>query len=132
MNKRNFCVVAVMGVSLVGGVSAAHADAADRYLAMKSQFQLDDGESIAVNRGAETKGYRICMDDAPHAVPLKVKFEGKEILVAPGECRLVESKSVKLSSAGRLDDGMALVGKFNGDATSDGAGMRVAQVAREQ
>jgi hypothetical protein len=132
MNKRNLCVVAVIGAGLLGGASAAQADATDRLLARSGQFQLDNGETITVKRAAATQGYRICMDDTPHAVPLKVAYDDKEVIVAPGECRVVESRSVRLSSAARLHDGIALVGRFNGITTQDAdSGMRVAQLARE-
>ena len=132
MNKRNLCIAAVIAAGLIGGASAAHADAADRYLALQSRFELDDGDTLAVNRAEATRGYRICMEDAPGAVPLRVKYEGKELLVAPGECRLVESKSVRLSSAARLRGGMTLLGTFNASATRAlDADTRVARLARE-
>lgn len=130
MNKRNLCVVAVIGANLIGGISAATADTADRLLPRRSQFQLANGDTIGVKHEAATAGYRICMDDAPHAVPLKVKYDGKEAIVAPGECRLIEAKAIRLSSAGRLPDGMALIGRFNSTTSDPDAGMRAAQVAR--
>lgn len=131
MNKRNLCVVVVIGASLIGGASVASADTADRLLPRRSQFQLANGDTIGVKRDAGTKGYRICMEDARHAVPLLVKFDGKEAIVEPGECRLIEARAIRLSSAARLRNGMTLFGKFNGKTDETGAGMRVAQVARD-
>ncbi len=133
MNKPNLCVVAVIGASLIGGASAAMADSADRTPAPRSEFELANGETVTVKpAAAATKGYRICMEDTRHAVPLMVKYDGKELLVPPGECRLVESKSIRVSSAARLRDGIMLVGRFTGRTTNESdAGMRVAQIARE-
>ena len=68
---------------------------------------------IGAVRGAAIKGYRVCMDDEPEAVPLKVTHDGKETLVAPGECQLIEANTIKLASASRLHDGMTLIGSFN-------------------
>lgn len=132
MNKRNLCVVAVIGASLSGGVSVASADTADRLLPRTSQFQLGNGDTIGVKRDAGTKGYRVCMDDTPHAVPLLVKYDGNEAIVEPGECRVIEAQAIRLSSATRLRNGMTLIGRFNGRKADDlDAGMRVAQVARD-
>jgi hypothetical protein len=133
MNKPNLCVVAVIGASLIGGASAAMADGADRALASRSKFQLANGEAVTVKPAAAgTKGYRICMEDTRHAVPLRVTYDGTELLVPPGECRVVGSTSVRLSSAERLRDGIMLVGRFTGRTTNEfDAGMRIAQIARE-
>jgi len=129
MNKRNFCVMAVMGASLIGGAAAVHADAAGPAPGQRSQFQLDDGDSIALKADDTTSGYRICMDEGRYAVPLKVRYEGQTLVVAPGECRVIESKSIRLSSATRLGQGIALIGRFNG-VTDDGS-TRLAQVASD-
>lgn len=129
MNKRKLCVTAVMSASLIGGAVAAHADGADKAPASHSQFQLDNGDSIAFKADDTTTGYRICMDDGRYAVPLKVRYEGKTLVVAPGECRVIESKSIRLSSAARLGQGIELVGRFNG--FTDNAPTRVAQVASD-
>jgi len=129
MNMRKLCVMAVMGASLIGGAAATYADDAGQAPAPRSQFQLDDGDSIALKADDTTTGYRICMDDGRFAVPLKVRYEGKTLVVAPGECRVIESKSIRLSSASRLGQGIALIGRFNG--VTDDVGTRLAQVASD-
>jgi hypothetical protein len=130
MNKRNLCVVAIIGASLVGATSVALADGiVEKRIQPRGQFQLDNGDSFGVKRGNATHGYRICMDDTPHAVPLRVKYDGKEDIVAPGECHLIEAKSIRLSSAGRLQDGMLLVGRSSRATMGDAP--RMAQVARD-
>jgi len=116
MNKRQICVVAVIGAGLLGGSSLAQADATDTLLASVGQFQLDNGETKTVLRGTKVKGYRVCMDEAPNAVPLKVTYDGKEAIVEPGECQLIMATKIKLASASRLHDGMTLIGSFNADS----------------
>lgn len=117
MIKRNLCVVAVIGAGLIGGASVTRAETTGTLLASWGKFQLDNGDTKVVMRGPATKGYRVCMVDRPAAVPLKVTYDGKEDIVAPGECHLIEATKIKLSSASRLHAGMTLIGSFNGSAT---------------
>lgn len=112
MKKHNICLVAVMGAALTGWSSVAPADTTDTLLARQGQFQLDSGETKAVLRGAAVRGYRVCMEEDPQAVPLKVIHDGKETLVEPGDCQLIEATKIKLASAGRLHEGMTLIGSF--------------------
>ncbi len=131
MKKHNTCAVAVIGAILTSWLPSAAADTTDTLLATQGQFQLDSGETKAVLRGAAIKGYRVCMDDEPEAVPLKVTHDGKETLVAPGECQLIEANTIKLASASRLHDGMTLIGSFNtGGRKTYRTNVSVAQTAR--
>jgi len=116
MIKQNICVVAVMGAVLTAWSPLAPADTTDALLASQGQFQLDNGETKAVIRGAAVKGYRVCMDEEPEAVPLKVLHDGKETIVEPGECQLIEATRIKLASASKLHEGMTLIGSFNPDS----------------
>ncbi len=131
MNKHNVCIFAVIGAVLASWSPLASADSTDTLLASQGQFQLDNGETKAVLRGAAIKGYRVCMDDEPKAVPLKVIHDGKETLVAPGECQLIEASTIKLASASKLHDGMTLIGSFNGGSRktyrTDGSVARTAR-----
>jgi hypothetical protein len=130
MNKRQICVVAVIGAGLLGGSSLAQADATDTLLASVGEFQLDNGETKTVLRGAEIKGYRVCMDEAPDAVPLKVTYDGKVAIVEPGDCQLIMATKIKLASAAALHDGMTLIGSFNGDSRKKyNTSVSLAQVA---
>jgi hypothetical protein len=131
MSKRNVGVVAVIGAWLLLGPLLATAGSADRLLASFGQFQLDDGEAKTVMRGAAIKGYRVCMDDDAGAVPLKVRFDGQEVVVEPGECQLIQATKIKLASASKLNDGMTLIGSFNASSTKKyRTTVSVAQAAR--
>lgn len=116
MNKRNNCVAAVIGAVLMGVSTLASAGGNDTLLAHWGQFQLDNGESKTVIRGDKLKAYRVCMDEGTDAVALKVTFDDQEVVVEPGECQLIEATKVKLASAGKLQQGMTLIGSFNFDS----------------
>ena len=131
MNKHNIYVVATLGALLAGMPAIAAADTTDVLLASQGQFQLDNGETKAVLRGAAVKGYRVCMDDQPHAVPLKVLHDGEETIVEPGDCQLIEATKIKLASAGKLHEGMTLIGSFTpGSQKSYRTDVSVARAAR--
>jgi len=112
MTKRNICVVALIGAGLFAAAPVAQADTTDGLLARIGKFQLDNGETKTVKRGSATRAYRVCMDEGRGAVPLKVTYEGKEAIVEPGECRLIEAAKIRLASAARLPAGMTLIGSF--------------------
>ena len=112
MNKGSICVVAVIGAGLMAAAPRAQSDPTDTLLASVGQFQLENSETKLLMRGAATKAYRICMDEAPKAVPLKVIYDGQETIVEPGECRLIEAAKIKLASARPLHEGMTLIGSF--------------------
>lgn len=132
MNKRQICVVAVIAAGLLGWSSLAQADATDTLLASVGEFQLDNGETKTVLRGAQVKGYRVCMDEDRDAVTLKVTYDGKVALVEPGECQLIMATKIKLASAARLHDGMTLIGSFNGDSRKKyNTSVSLAQAARQ-
>lgn len=113
MSKRMICVTVVIGAILMGGAPVARADAPNTLLANFGRFQLDDGDIKTLRRGGAVKAYRVCLDDDEAAVPLKVSFEGREAIVVPGECQLIEANKIKLASAGKLQEGMTLIGRFN-------------------
>ncbi|TFG87461.1 MAG: hypothetical protein E4H19_02170 [Chromatiales bacterium] len=112
MTKRNLCVVALIGAGLLAAAPLAQADATDSLLARVGKFQLDNGETKIVKRGSATKAYRVCMNEGRGAVPLKVTYEDQEVIVEPGECRLIEASKIRLASATRLSAGMTLIGSF--------------------
>lgn len=109
MSKGILGVITVIGAGLMAVATTAHADT-DALLARIGQFQLDNGESRTVRGRQSTRAYKVCMEDGRHAAALKVTYDGKEALVAPGECQLIEATTIKLASATRLADGMTLIG----------------------
>ena len=52
------------------------------------------------------------MEEGRGAASLKVTYDGKEAIVAPGECQLIEATKIKLASAARLQEGMTLIGSY--------------------
>lgn len=113
MTKRNICVVALIGAGLIAVVPVAQADPASALLTRVGKFQLDNGQTKVVNRGATPRTFRVCMEEGRDAMPLKVVYEDKQAIVEPGECRLIEATKIRLASATRLQDGRTLIGSFN-------------------
>lgn len=113
MSERNIFVVVLICGGLLAGSPAAQADNLDALLARGRQFELNNGKIKTLAWGSEIKRYRVCMDEGPGVVPLKVTHDGNETIVEPGECQLIEARKIKLASAFRLEDGMTLIGTFN-------------------
>ena len=117
MNKRIICIVTLIGAGLLVGPLAARTGD-DRLLARYSParygtFHLDNGDVQSLKGGKKTRAYRVCMEAGEGAVPLKVMYENKDVIVQPGDCRLIEATKIRLASAGKLPAGMTLIGSFN-------------------
>lgn len=112
MNERKVCIIAVISGALLAGSPAAQADNLDGLLARGGQFELNNSKTKTLAGGGEVKRYRVCMDEGPGAVPLKVTCDGNETIVEPGECQLIEGRSIKLASAARLTEGRTLIASF--------------------
>ncbi len=110
MSKGILRVVAVLGSGLMAGAATVQADPTDALLARVGQFQLDNGETKTMLGRPTIKAYNVCMEEGRGAVSLKVTYDGKEAVVAPGECQLIEATRIKLASATRVQDGMTLIG----------------------
>ncbi|MEO8224149.1 MAG: hypothetical protein ABI661_05045 [Gammaproteobacteria bacterium] len=110
MSTESSFVIAVIVACLIAAASAAQADPADSLLAGVGQFRLDSGKTKTMLARPSIKAYNVCMEDTRGAVPLKVLYEGKETIVAPGECQLIEATKIKLASATKLGDGLTLIG----------------------
>ena len=112
MNERKVFVATLIFGALLAGSPAAQADNLDHLLARGGQFELNNSKTKTLAGGGEIKRYRVCMDEGPVAVPLKVTCDGNETIVEPGECQLIEGRKIKLASAARLTEGMTLIASF--------------------
>lgn len=113
MNQHNMYVIALVGGALLIGSPAARADSLDLLLARGGQFELNNGKTKTLAGGSEIKRYRVCMDEGPGAVPLKVTYDGNETIIEPGECQLIEGRKIKLATASRLTNDMTLIASFH-------------------
>lgn len=128
MKTAEIWILAVAAAFLAMPQTAA-ADAADRFLARYGVLLVNDGESKSLSRGPELKTYRVCMTEEPDAVPLKILHDGKETIVEPGACRLIEARNIRIASTGKLGRGMSLIArrridKSMGDSQNALAGVR--------
>ena len=113
MYKDSIEIIAVLAAISIAGLPPAHADSNDGLLAQYRMFQLENDDVQTVIRGQTTKAYRVCVEDSRHAVPLKVSYGAEEIVVAPGECQLIEASKIKMAAVGRMPDGVTMIGRFN-------------------
>lgn len=113
MNQHNMYVIALVGGALLIGSPAARADSLDLLLARGGQFELNNGKTKTLAGGSEIKRYRVCMDEGPGAVPLKVTYDLNETIIEPGECQLIEGRKIKLATASRLTNDMTLIASFH-------------------
>lgn len=84
-------------------------------------FYLQDSSDVEIIDFSAPKDIRICAsretprEKGPEHDPvgLKVKFEGREKIVRPGNCLMFEAKQVTVSPARTLPDGWSLEGSYD-------------------
>jgi hypothetical protein len=87
-----------------------------------------------VSRGKSTKAYRVCVEEKPGSVPLRVTHSKGETIVEPGDCQLIETNKIKMAVVGDMPDGMTMIGRFNNnssDAKKFSTSISVAKAERE-
>ncbi len=127
MMKQVVCGAVLLAVSSIAGPVFAEKSAVDQMLNRNHMFGLDNGEWKSLTRGPEAKTYRICMTKGEDAAALKVMHDGRQTIVQPGECHLIEAIKIKVASASRLSDGRMLVGSRRVD--NSGTPSRVASAS---
>lgn len=118
MGKQIIWLLALFVVGAPTGAVAGDAPT-DSLHAGAGRFQIDSGDSKILVGRSRTKAYHVCMAAGPMAGPLKVKHNGKETIVQPGECQLVEASNIKLAAVGKLDRGMILMGRRTGNLSME-------------
>ncbi|MEO8225642.1 MAG: hypothetical protein ABI661_12630, partial [Gammaproteobacteria bacterium] len=91
----------------------------DALLARYGQFEVTSQQSKLITGGPKTKAYHVCMNEGEFALPLRVMHDGKETIVEPGECALIDAKSIKLAASGELNRNMTLIGTRGNVRTAD-------------
>ncbi|MFZ1626146.1 MAG: hypothetical protein WAU48_15365 [Gammaproteobacteria bacterium] len=115
MHKNSIKLIAVIGAGLLTGLPAAQADSNDGLLANYRMFQLENNDVQTVIRSQKTKAYRVCVEDKPGSVPLRVSHSEGETIVEPGECQLIETSKIKMAAVGNMPLGMTMIGHFTGN-----------------
>jgi len=114
MHKNSIKLIAVIGAGLLTGLPVAQADSNDGLLANYRMFQLENDLQTVI-RGQKTKAYRVCVEDKPGSVPLRVSHSEGETIVEPGECQLIETSKIKMAAVGNMPLGMTMIGHFTGN-----------------
>jgi len=113
--KRASLIATVLGGSLIGFSALSMAGTFtldDEMLASVGEFEIGNGETHAIANNKGDEKYRICVRKARHSVPLKVIYDGKTQTVTSGNCSDFEAMSIKITPAGKLENDMVLLGKY--------------------
>jgi hypothetical protein len=75
-------------------------------------FELGNGDSMLLASHRKPVTYRVCIEDVPGVVPLKLMVDGEAIEVKDGTCTDVVGKHISVKPSERLPGGGMLVGRF--------------------
>lgn len=119
MKNLIICSALLLTVGSIAGPAFAEKSAVDQMLNRNHMFGLENGDWKVLNRGTGVKTYRICVTQEEDAASLKVVHDGRQTIVQPGECHLIEATKIKVASATRLGDGTMLVGSRRVDSSAN-------------
>jgi len=81
-------------------------------LASGGEFELGDGDSKVIVDRSIVEGYRICVGEGAHSVPLKVTANLSDTIVAAGECEIFNAQFIRITPAGALEQDSVLIGRY--------------------
>lgn len=110
--RRAATLLALIGTAFAYHLPASAAGPDDVLLFRTGQFELGNGETKVIHDRKVPEPYRVCVAKGAGAVPVKVRYDGAERLVAVGDCADVTGKFIRLSPGGRLKEDDTLIGKF--------------------
>jgi hypothetical protein len=117
---RSTALAGVLVLPFSGGASALPDQLAE-YFAPPGTFYLQGSSDVEIVDFSREKIIRICAsrktpnEVGPDSRPvgLKVKYEGRERVIRPGNCLMFEAKQVSVSPADTLPDGWILEGSYD-------------------
>lgn len=113
VRRRAATVLGLLGTAFLYHIPAIAAGSIDDTILQSiGEFELGNGDTKIVVNSKVPEPYRVCVSKGADAVPVKVRYDGAEQLVAVGNCTDVTGKFIRLSAGGRLKDGEVLIGKF--------------------
>lgn len=92
---------------LMGAAPAMSQTVAEEFIYYPSEpdeyyfFERTDRKKVADFK--TDKMVRVCVEQNSHLVPMKVYYDNKTAMVAPGDCMRLEAKQVELEPAKRLE-----------------------------
>jgi hypothetical protein len=98
------CSVATMTSALAQTIEP------DLEVKKKREFYLFDWLPKKVYEYDTERTLRVCNDFRQHDIPLKVLYDGHLASIATGKCRTFEAKTIELSTAKALEDGISMSG----------------------
>lgn len=114
MKKTTYLAASTAGLLLgLSFLPVANAQSVDSImLPSVGEFEVGNNETYSITNHRTDKEYRICVKKARFSVPLKVLFDGKEEIIAVGNCADFEAKNIRVTPAAKLADEAVIIGKF--------------------
>jgi hypothetical protein len=106
------CLSAATLVPVAHATSASPAPLNEEIVRMGHSFELGNGDSMLLAAHRKPITYRVCIEDVPGVVPLKLMVDGEAIEVQDGTCTDVVGKHISVKPSERLPGGEMLVGRF--------------------
>jgi hypothetical protein len=110
--KLVVCIAATALVSVAHATTASPAPFNEEIVRVGHSFELGNGDSMLLARHRKPVAYRVCIEDEPGVVPLKLMVDGQAVDVKDGTCTDVVGKHISVKPSERLPDGSMLVGRF--------------------
>ncbi len=102
---RAAVVLALLGMASLYHMPAIAADSVGEALLLPhGEFELGNGDTKVLVDRKVPEPYRVCVSKGADAVPVKIRYDGAEQLIAAGNCTEVTGKLVR-SLRGRTAEG---------------------------
>lgn len=96
----------------LGGMRAANFGSFLEFFAPPNRFYIDSSDRTEVLRFKAKRRIRVCDEAKSMHMGLDVEYQHEKAAIEPGSCLSLSAKHVVIESAGRLPDGMSLVGRL--------------------
>lgn len=105
-------------VSLSSSLAAFAADTPAAIDKMKAavtpgEIALTGSEVKNIHNGKEAKEYRVCVKTEAEAAPLRLRYDGQEAVLKPGDCKDVTGKIIDATPAQALTGKAHIVATFH-------------------
>jgi hypothetical protein len=84
----------------------------DLELSRAQLFEHTELETKVIVDRSIVEGYRICVGEGAHSVPLKVTANLSDTIVPAGECETFHAQFIRITPAGALEKDSVLIGTY--------------------
>lgn len=80
---------------------------------MPGEVAITGSEVKKIHDGKEAKEYRVCVKTEKDAAPMKLRYDGQEAVLKPGDCKEVAGKMIEATAAQALTGSAHIVATFH-------------------